>query len=244
MNAEQQKFKATAEKLLLEEDTKTGRDKMPDFTPREYRIDQENERAMNIGIAYFSGNGARLIGLTEPGQPKLELHKSFNLAGNPGSGKSFMMAVFQRMTETIPEYMPRSFITVDCDFIVDKWEKEGAAGIELYKNKTRRDPINVKRGMNENIDLNLDELGHERIAKFNVNVIESIILSKYKLWLKHGLKLHGTTNLTYRDTVMEDRIIPAELKRFYGDRAYSRYMQMTNFVILGSGDSIDRRLHA
>lgn len=143
--------------------------------------------------------------------------KGLVICGRTGSGKTLALEVLSKIYR--PPFHPERFKFLTVDEIVAQYEKIGEDALEqLTKN-----------------NLAIDELGREKNpAKFygsDCDVIQRVILQRYNLYKKTGVRTFFTSNYNRHD-----------LRTRYGDHCISRLFEMTEFVPLGVGDNYqDRR---
>ena len=160
-------------------------------------IDKENKAALNqIVMNFDAGHGLLLL-------------------GRPGSGKTLIMSMLQRITNPQLQniFSKASSLELVRDFCIE--------GHEVF---TRWDKLNVF----------FDDLGFEKQGVHfgdRIEVMEQFIAFRYELFQKHKLVTHFTSNLNHQQ--IADR---------YGERCVSRLREMTETIVLGSGsDYTDRR---
>lgn len=171
-------------------------------------IDDNNLPAIKAMIAYFNSSAT----------------KGILLRGGIGAGKSILMKIFQKYTGLITRL--NGFKMVHVRDVILAYNTEGYKGLnqfmlpEIVENGTI-----TKRA----IRLCVDDIGTEENSyKFfgsQVNLIEELIYGRYDIWTSRGVVLHIATNLT-----------PQKMKEMYGDRAYSRLVEMMNDIVLSGND--------
>lgn len=206
-----------AANILLEEEAIANQKEIPDT----YIIDEENRDVINKLIAYFTRDTLRCR------YYGIEPHKDICLQGNVGSGKTFVMEVFRRLTMCYPKLSWAHFYESECRTIVEKFNATGYPSIERLKR-------NLYSPEGRFMHYLFNEFGYEPEGKHNgvkCNVMADILLDRYKLKLRHGIRTHLTTNLA-----------GVEIEENYGDRLKSRMDQNYNYIELGVGiNSKDRR---
>lgn len=128
------------------------------------------------------------------------------LTGNPGSGKTFIFQVLQKIT---PLYSGSFFAIKNCHDVVQQFNVSGHEVFDQWK-KT---------------NILFDDLGTEDKGMFyqdRVEVMEKFIQLRYDLYKSRGLLTYFTSNST-----------PAEIKQRYGDRVDSRLREMCDYIVLG-----------
>lgn len=144
-----------------------------------------------------------------------ERQKGCQIIGNPGSGKTFLFEVMQRILHpnSAASFGKVNVLEVVMDF--------NLGGHRVFKRWADKNML-------------FDDLGTEDKGKHYgeyVEVFEKFIQFRHELWLNKGIITHFTSNLT-----------PDEIKHRYGLRCNSRLNQMTQTIILGdSPDYVDFR---
>lgn len=163
-----------------------------------YIVDDENRKPL-----------AEIFQVIEEGKYGIVLY------GNPGSGKTLILKMIQKI---IPPYSPLFFTQYHCDFLVDEFSASGRVIFKKYKSG----------------NILFDDLGTEGIGrhfKDELNVFEKIIQERNLVFEKQHMRTFYTTNL-----------LQEELFSRYGKRCESRLMGNSEHIILGgSKDSTDRR---
>lgn len=189
-----------------------------------FELDQENEQTIEALLLYFS-NSPKFLELDFVKKPRLE--KGVAILGNVGSGKSLIMEAF-----SLCRLEGNSFNFQFVPEVVEKYNTAGSSGIKYLAEGC----VKVPQGGGERLKLHacLDDCGTEPIGKHygtKLNVVEHILLARYRKWISHGVKTHLTSN--------QDR---ADIENDYTNRVASRLYQMCNVLYLGeSASSKDRR---
>ncbi len=170
-------------------------------------IDDENREAVTTCAAWFA---------REP-RPGLDLNKGLLLAGNVGTGKTFLLRIIREAI--VAGYgFPARFEIEPCSKVAAAFAKHGARALETWKYGSK---------------VAFDDLGTEVAASHfgkPREVMEEVITARYD----SGMWSHFTTNLT-----------PEEIAAKYSTRVASRLWHMCNIVLLGAyADSTDRRATA
>lgn len=165
-----------------------------------YLYDQENKEAVIASLDILNKNETGLI-----------------IIGNPGSGKTLLFEIVQKITNPQSE---SAFIKLNVlDVVLDFNNKNvGHAVFQKWKSK----------------NIFFDDLGTEGIGHLygeKVEVFEKFIQIRYDLFRSHKLKTHFTSNLSYQ-----------QLNERYGMRCMSRLNEMCKVVMLGQNANYkDRR---
>lgn len=139
----------------------------------EYIVDDENKEVLNALMYYFTKHyGFNTMSF---GGRKMNLRKGIMLIGNPGSGKTFLMELFQQLVRNIDS----KFEMHTCIDIRENYKKNG---IEFAK---------------KNRNLFLNDLGFEEVAFGGAEnePLSKVIFERNIKWGKHGFKTHIDTNL-------------------------------------------------
>ena len=143
----------------------------------------------------------------------LDLEKGILLSGPVGCGKTSLMKLMRHLVPHKPQYE-----VIPCRNIVFAFNHIGYKIIEDYGNKKL---------------YCFDDLGVEPSGRHyasNCNVMGELLISRYELFKKTGIKTHLTTNLS-----------ASELEKRYGDRVRSRMREMFNLLAFDD-NATDKRL--
>lgn len=162
-----------------------------------------------------------------------DLNKSIWLHGRVGTGKTFILEVFEEFTKKFN--LPTAFSTVPTQKLVDQVELYGIQKLHEYKRKKWcyddlcEEEVKIQAGERwskkncmENI---LFHLYHQFKASGKTSLVTSnfVPLSKAKLKaIKEKAELEGRTTYT----------TSCKIKELYGERVQSRCLEMYNFVVL------------
>lgn len=184
-------------------------------------VDENNEDVFNLLCSYFAKdekfeNYANQFQVQSP-----SIEKGLLLAGNVGTGKTWLMRVFQKNARQT--YWIRSAKTIAQDYLNSLDKKIPDEYLTLFKNPVNDDSVFYQQVSG----LCVDDLGAEN-KKNNygnvINVIGDMIEERYSKMFT-GIFLHATTNLS-----------ADELKTFYGERVTSRMREIFNFIELSGPD--------
>lgn len=186
-----------------------------------FKIDKDNENVFNLLCMYHTGNVIFLNLAEKIGVKNPSLDKGILLAGVYGTGKSFMMKLFQQSVRQV--YNIRTAKEIAQAYLDSKEKKipeEYILPFPLASNddQTFRQPI---------AGLCIDDIGREAVKNSfgNVsNVIGDLIEERY-INKNTGVLLHGTTNLTAK-----------QLNEYYGGAVTSRMREIFNFIELPGED--------
>lgn len=170
-------------------------------TDGKYVVDEENKEQLR-----------RIFEIIEEGK------KGVVVCGKPGSGKTFIFQILQKIYQ--PAFHSKRIGLRSADSLVAKYDKLGDDGLVI---KTH--------------NLCIDELGREKIGKYygsDLDVLQLIIQRRYQDFKLNGYITHFTSNYSKQD-----------LRNRYGEHCYSRLHEMCEFINLGVADNYqDRRLNA
>ncbi len=148
----------------------------------------------------------------------LSLQKGLFLTGPVGCGKTSLMMLLRFFQPPSQRYVVRSCRDISLAFIKDGYDIIHA--------------FNLGAGLTTPRVFCFDDLGIESNLKYygnECNVMAEILLSRYDLFVSHGLLTHVTSNCN-----------SSEIERFYGNRVRSRMREMFNLVAFPK-DTKDRR---
>lgn len=187
---------------------------------KEFIIDQSNSVIFELLCYYFSQD-ERFVSLADQAElNNVSLNKGILLCGSYGSGKTWMMKLFQKNQR-------HCFMIRNAKELADLYEKSGEVAIEEYLKP-------VKNAINDTavfyqpfLGLCIDDIGTDS-TKVNFgnrkNVIGDIIEKRYAAG-HTGVGFHCTTNLTAK-----------AIEEFYGGRVSSRMREIFNIIELTGED--------
>lgn len=149
--------------------------------------------------------------------------KGILLSGPVGCGKTSLMSLMKHIFPPTQQHIMTSTRKITFEFIED-----GFKVIQKYTNGSFR--LNSNKWVPKTYCF--DDLGVESQIKHygnNCNIMAEILLSRYDLFISHGMRTHITTNLS-----------ATEIEDFYGNRVRSRMREMLN-IIAYSKNSYDKR---
>lgn len=130
--------------------------------------------------------------------------KALLLFGSVGSGKSDLMRLMLKHNAILKK--DKLYFAHAKNYVFD-YEVVGADILQAY----------------ENDNIIIDEIGLDNETAIHygnkTNVIQDLILLRYEIWKDKSKKTYFTTNLT-----------PSELKEKYGERVFSRLIEMCTFI--------------
>jgi len=154
----------------------------------------------------------------------INLNKGIILAGNVGTGKSKIMQLFSNYS-TIKR-LAKYFKFERANFIIDQFSIGGNTEIDKYLYNIQINGYNVK--VPKPYHLCIDDIGFidEEAMYFGnrENVIAKILFTRYD-FLEQNILTHATTNIDVET-----------MKEKYGERLYSRFREMFNFIHLDGND--------
>lgn len=183
-------------------------------------LDEFNEPIFDMLCHYFS-NGKDFVSLASGlGVANPSLDKGIILAGNFGTGKTWLMSLFRKNNRQV-------YHVEQAKDIAFLYQKNGDEAIERYRVKTVNAFNDPTAFYQKNAGLCMEDIGAEDIKNNfgnKTNVIGDIIEARYVNNLL-GIWFHGTTNLT-----------TAKFEQYYGGRVTSRLREKVNFIELGGPD--------
>lgn len=132
--------------------------------------------------------------------------KGLLLTGPVGCGKTSLMKLFSSLSSK-----DKTFIIKPSREVTMEFSKYGYDVIHRYSRK-RRSPKPIC----------FDDIGIEPPMRYfgdEINVMGEILLSRYDLYISHGIRTHATTNLNAE-----------EIEKRYGARVRSRLREMFNLI--------------
>lgn len=186
----------------------------------QFSIDNNNQIIYDLLLRYFSEDKdfismASAIGINAP-----SLNKGILLAGTFGTGKTWMMKLFQKNKRNC-------FLLKNAKEISSEFQKDGQEMAELYIKKKKNAFNDATFFYQPYCGLCIDDLGTEEI-KSNYgnksNVIGDLLEMRYAAG-DTGIFLHATTNLNGKG-----------INDFYGPRVASRMREVFNILELNGED--------
>lgn len=183
---------------------------------KEFVIDEKNSIIFELLCYYFSQD-ERFVSMADQAElNNISLNKGILLCGSYGSGKTWMMKLFQKNQRHC--YMIRN-----AKELADLYEKQGEIAIEEYLKPLKNAVNDTAVFYQPFLGLCIDDIGTDN-TKVNYgnkkNVIGDIIEKRYASG-HVGTGFHCTTNLTAKG--IED---------FYGGRVSSRMREIFNVIEL------------
>lgn len=183
-------------------------------------LDQHNQPVFELLCHYFS-NSKEFVSLAAGmGVVNPSLDKGNILAGNYGTGKTWMMSLFRKNNRQV-------YHVEQAKDIAFAYQKNGDEAIERHRNiivNPFNDPTVFYQ---KNAGLCMEDIGAEDVKNNygnKTNVIGDILEARYVNNLL-GIWFHGTTNMT-----------TTQFGEFYGGRVTSRLREKTNFIELRGPD--------
>lgn len=181
-------------------------------TGERFQVTEWNKKVVNSLCLYFAGDP----GFETYNGGKLE--KGIMLMGNPGAGKSHLMAFFHKNPHA-------SYANVTCTAIAERyrtgWQRDELDTLQWYSYLLKAE-AGHQYDQTE-LGYCFGDLGTEGEKKNfgnTMNVMENIIFQRYENHLPFNMT-HITTNLN-----------PKEVEEIYGIRVRDRLKEMCNVLIL------------
>ncbi len=185
-----------------------------------FELDEHNSLIFELLCHYFSDSKEFVSIATGMGVNNPSLDKSILLAGNYGTGKTWMMSLFRKNNK-------RVYHVVHAKDLAKAYKKNGEEAIEQYMYKIKNPFNDPNVFYQEYSGLCVEDIGAED-PKGNYGdrplVVGDIIEGRYINQCLTGW-FHGTTNLTSE-----------QLKSYYGERVTSRLRESVNLIELGGPD--------
>lgn len=189
---------------------------------KRFVIDEQNEMVFELLCRYFGNDPAFISNALAAGVENPSLEKGIFLAGNFGSGKTWMMTLFRQNQRQCFAIKPAKEIA--SGFRAADEPEEYLASLVPNVVNAYNDAMVFYQPY---LGLCIDDIGTEDI-KVNygnkANVIGDLLEMKYNEKV-YGLCLHATTNLT-----------ADEIKQYYGGRVASRMREIFNFIEFSGED--------
>lgn len=181
---------------------------------KQFVIDRNNSILFDLLCEYFSNDPVFEIHAKQLGMENISLKKGLLLAGNFGTGKTWMMQLFSKNQRQV-------FHIRNAKYIADAFGTDGEVVSETFS-ELIKNPVNDRDCFFHTYSgLCIDDMGTEGLKNHygnKKNVIGDLIESRY-FKKNTGVYLHSTTNLSVK-----------ELERFYGERVTSRMREIFNFI--------------
>lgn len=186
----------------------------------QFVLDKHNRVVFDLLCYYFSNEKTFFTIAQDLGVVGASLDKGILLAGNYGTGKSWLMSLFRKNNR-------RVYHVEQAKDLAKLYKNGGDEAVSKYQNKYKNAFNDPTVFYQEYAALCIEDMGAEDI-KGNYgdksNVIGDIIEGRYVNNCLQGW-FHGTTNLTAK-----------ELTEFYSPRVASRLRESVNLIELGGPD--------
>ena len=140
---------------------------------KQFDIDSDNEKEMNILLSYFAGIDTK----------EAPIKKGLLIRGSIGSGKTLALKIIQQLN--------KNFAIDNIRDVVANFNISGFDGIEHY----------IKRLDRVFDDIGAENIG--KYYGNDTNVTQELILRRYESFQSKGLITHFTTNLGGNNEIME-----------------------------------------
>ena len=185
---------------------------------KHFRIVEEDHPVIFKLLVYFMRDEetAKRLGIDHS--------KGLLLTGPIGCGKTSLMNLMRYITAAYTHH-----IMISCRKVSFEFNENGFSVIQKYSDQsftTRNQEWQPKIYC-------FDDLGAESNIKYygnDTNVMAEILLSRYDLFVSHGMLTHVTTNLN-----------STEIENIYGNRVRSRMRSMINLIPFDR-DATDKRM--
>lgn len=185
-----------------------------------FNVDEKNRVVFDLLCRYFSDDReflstAEAIGVSNP-----SLQKGILLAGTFGTGKTWIMKLFQRNKKAC-------YLLKNAKQIAGEFQEDGVEAVTTYQNKIKNSVNDATLFYQPYCGLCIDDLGTEDIKNNfgnKANVIGDLIEMRYAKG-NAGPFLHATTNMDAQG-----------IKEFYGGRVVSRMREVFNIIELSGND--------
>lgn len=185
-----------------------------------FKLDEYNEPVFNLLCHYFSFE-EKFVSMAEGmGVNNASLKKAIVLAGNFGTGKTWLMSLFRKNNRQV-------YHIAHAKEVAKAFHIGGEEAVEQYYNKIKNAFQDPAVFFQEYSGLCMEDIGAEDLKNNfgnKTNVIGDIIETRYVNECL-GEWFHGTTNLT-----------GAQIEQFYGGRVSSRLRENVNFIELRGPD--------
>lgn len=185
-----------------------------------FKLDEFNEPVFNLLCHYFSDSRIFLSLAEGMGVKNPSLDKGIILAGNFGTGKTWLMSLFRKNNRQV-------YHVEEAKEIAFAYQKNGDEAVERHKAKIVNSFNDPTVFFQKYSGVCFEDIGAEDIKNNfgnKANVIGDLIETRYVNDCM-GIWFHGTTNLT-----------TSKFEQFYGGRVTSRLREKTNFIELGGPD--------
>lgn len=185
-----------------------------------FKIDKSNQIIYNLLCRYFSDDKDFVSVSLSLGIENPSLQKGILLAGTFGTGKTWMMKLFQKNKKNC-------FLIKNAKDIASEFQKDGQEASETYNSKKRNAINDTTMFYQPYCGLCIDDMGTEEIKNNfgnKSNVIGDLLEMRYASG-DTGIFLHATTNLSAQG-----------VGEFYGQRIVSRMREIFNIIELQGND--------
>lgn len=186
----------------------------------EFALNEHNEPVFNLMCHYFSGSKDFVSLATNMGVVNPSLDKGIILAGNFGTGKTWLMSLFRKNNRQV-------YHVEEAKDIAFAYQKNGDEAVERHKTKITNAFNDPTVFFQKYSGVCFEDIGAEDVKNNfgnKANVIGDLIEARYVNECM-GIWFHGTTNLT-----------TAKFEQFYGGRVTSRLREKVNFIELSGPD--------
>jgi len=191
-----------------------------DIFEGKFLLDETNSALFDMLCYYFSDDPLFIVSANVFKIKNPSLSKGIMLAGNFGTGKTWLMKLFSKNQRQV-------FHIRNAKKIANIFEADGEDVSKEFENKIKNPANDSNSFYQQHAGLCIDDIGTEDIKNHygnKKNVIGDLIEARYSKG-NTGVFLHATSNLSAQ-----------QLKDFYGERVTSRIREIFNLIEVPGND--------